>query len=177
VSEYSGFGYYDGDQGEAQAAEPHAQEQGPKWFRDYMGKVSKQLGELQQENANLRQAQTVVKIQESLKAKGYAPQAASLYPGEPAGLDDWLTANASALAKLPLAPGEEAQDQGQALQGPPPTVVSPESQAAMAVMAAAGGSGPGAPQGSDNELAAKLAACSTEEEFATVMKAAGSKYF
>lgn len=175
VSEYESFGYDSGVN--PVAGESQSDAQAPKWYRDRMDKVSEQLNTLVEENNRLKAAQRQATVGETLKAKGYAPQAASLYSGEPAGLDDWLSANAGALAKLPLAPGEEAQDQGQAPQGPPPSVVSPESQAAMAAMAAAGGSGPGPVQGSDNEMAAKLAACSTEEEFEAVMRAAGSKYF
>jgi hypothetical protein len=177
MSEYESFGYGEAGETPGLGESENQQQQGPKWFREGMASLSGQVKELKAENDRLKTAQRQAEVTETLKAKGYAPQAASLYPGEPAGLDDWLTANAAALAKLPAAPGEEAQDQGQALQAPPPTVVSPESQAAMAAMAAAGGSGPGPVQGSDNELAAKLAATTTEEEFAAVMIAHGSKYF
>ncbi|MHC5264195.1 hypothetical protein ACYSUO_40510 [Streptomyces sp. UC4497] len=71
------------------------------------------LNELQAENKLLKEAQTRGEVENALKAKNYAPQAAGLFTGEPAKLDEWLTANGGALAKLPSAEGEQrGSDEG-----------------------------------------------------------------
>jgi hypothetical protein len=172
VSEYS-FGSFDPDDMPG-AGEPQSNEQqGPKWFRDYMDKVSGQLKDLKAENDRLQAEKKQQAVADALKAKGYAPQAAGLFTGEPEKLDDWLTANGGALAKLPEGqqPGEQ-----QAPQGPPPTTVPAEGQEQMQRMQEQGTQGVAPPQGSDKELAAAIAACQTEEEFAQLMRSHGSPH-
>jgi len=169
VSNY-GFGYDENDpQGlgqQAPAQEP-VQGQEPKWFREYMDKTSQELKDLRQKVAQQD-------VAEALKAGGYDPGAASLFQGDPAKVNDWLTANGAFLAKAGSA--EPAVEQGQQPAGPPATVVTPESQAALARMQNAGAEGAAAPLGSDQEMAAKLAACQTVEELDALMKANGNKY-
>jgi hypothetical protein len=177
VSEQYGFGYYDGEPGEAPAAAEQTPEQGPKWFRDYMGKVSKQLEDIKAENTALKAEKQRTEVAQKLTQAGYAPQAAGLYQGDPAGLDDWLKTNGPALAKL--APeGEQvtAEAEQQAPPGPAPTIVSPESQAAHARMQAMGAEGSAAPAGSDQELAAQIDAMS-EEQFSEFMRTQGNRFF
>jgi hypothetical protein len=173
MSEY-GFGYYDGDQ-DPQAQQAPAQEpsQGkePQWFRDYMKKTSQEMSELRQKLAEKDAA-------EALRSRGYDPSAAALYRGDPAKVDEWLNTYGSALAKIP---GSETSVSGQEEQeqpaGPPQSVVSPESQAALARMQAAGAEGAAAPQGSDQDLAARLAATSTPEEYQAIMRANGNPFY
>lgn len=144
----------------------------PKFYRDYMDKVSKQLQVLQDKNDSLEKAQNQQAVKDALTAKGYAPQAAGLYTGSPDKLDDWLSANGAALAKT----GGEAVEPGQGVQGTPQTVVSPESQAAMQQMASAGVDGVAATSGED-QLNARLNAADSQEEFNAIMREAGNVRF
>lgn len=164
-----GFGVDD-----AAAGEPQLQEQqGPKWFREQMEKVSGQLGELKAENDRLKETQRQTQVAEALKAKGYAPQAAGLFTGDPTKLDDWLSANGAALAKT----GTEGAEQGQeGVQGTPQTVISPESQAALQQMAAAGQGGAAALSG-DDQLTARLNAAQSREELVAIMRESGSQLY
>jgi hypothetical protein len=173
VSEYS-FGY-DPSGDESDLGETQNQPQGPKWFREGLDKLSSQVSELKAENDRLKAAQVKGQLEDALKAKGYAPQAAGLYQGDPAKLDDWLTANGGALAKLPAAPGEENPGE-QVLSGPPASTVPASGQEQMQRMAEQGTQGVAPPQGSDKEMAAALAACQTSEEFNKLMQSHGSPY-
>lgn len=158
------------------AGEPSGQDpQGPKWFREYMDKVSGQLKALQERNEQLEQVQRQTEVAESLKAKGYAPEAAKLFTGDPTKLDDWIGTYGAALAKTETAQ-EGGESQAQVQAGPPATVVSPESQAAMTAIAGAGTGGAG-PLSGDDQIAARLASANTEEEFAAVMREAGNVRF
>jgi hypothetical protein len=170
VSEYD-FGY-DGDD-TSNLGEAGAGQQGPKWFREGLDKLSSQVAELRAENAALKAQQTKSEIENTLKAKGYAPQAASLYQGDPAKLDDWLTANGGALARLPE--GEQAQGEVTP-QGPPASTVPADGQAEMQRMMEQGTAGVAAPQGSDKEIAAAIAAANSPEEFEKLMRAHGNQY-
>lgn len=171
MSEYD-FGYTDEQdpQGLAPAQEP-SQAPEPKWFRDYMEKTSKEMKQLRQKLA-------VKDVEEALKSKGFAPSAAALYQGDPAKVDEWLSAHGQSLAKIPGTETSVSETEEPAQPaGPPQSIVSPESQAALARMQAAGGEGQAAPMGSDQDLAAKIAACATPDEFAALMRANGSQYF
>lgn len=174
MSEYS-FGYDETGE-EPGLGETQNQQQGPKWFREGLGKLSEQVKELQAENNRLKAAQQRAELEKTLTAKGYAPQAAGLYQGDPAGLDEWLTANGGALAKLPAQQGEEGQPGEQAPSGPPPTTVPADGQEQMQRMQEMGTQGVAPPQGSDKELAAAIAAAKTPEEYAQIMKAHGSQF-
>lgn len=174
MSEYS-FG--DGDPGYV----PDLNEQAPagaepKWFRDRMDKVSEQVNALVEENTRLKQAQAKSQVADALKAKGYDPSAAGLYTGEPARLDDWLTAHGGALAKLPGAPEGQQQEGEQMPAGPPASTVPADGQAQMQRMQEAGTQGVAPPQGSEAELAAAIKAAGTPEEFAKFMRANGSQH-
>jgi hypothetical protein len=150
VSDMYGFGV-----DEEQGIEPQAQTpQAPKWFRERMDEVSETLKGLKAENERLKESQRQTQVAEALTAKGYASTAAGLYQGDPAKLDDWLGTYGAGLAKTDGAAAGEA---GQGVQGTPQTVVSPESQAAMQQMAAAG-QGATAAMAGDDQLAARLAA-------------------
>lgn len=167
MSQTYGFGVDDEEQGEPQAqGEPD-----PKGFRKWMGEVSGTLKELQEENARLRESQRQTQVAEALTAQGYAPTAAQLFTGTPDKLNDWLGTYGAALAKT----DGSAVDQGQAPQGTPQTVVSPESQAAMQKMAAAGQDGAAALAG-DEQLAARLLAAKDDTELNAILKGEGSKY-
>ncbi|MFD6250604.1 hypothetical protein [Streptomyces roseolus] len=170
MSEYD-FGY-DGDE-TSNLSEAGADQQGPKWFREGLAKLSGQVQELKAENDRLKAQQSKSEIENALKAKGYAPAAASLYTGKPDQLDEWLTANGGALAKV--AP--EGQAQGEVTpQGPPASTVPADGQAEMQRMMEQGTAGVAAPQGSDKEIAAAIAAANTPEEFEKLMRANGNQY-
>lgn len=175
MSEYS-FGYDPSDD-PSDLGEAQNQSQGPKWFREGLDKLSSQVKELQAENDRLKTAQRQTEVANALKAKGYAPQAAGLYTGKPDQLDEWLTANGGALAKLPALPGEgEQPGEQQAPQGPPPTTVPADGQEQMQRMQEQGTQGVAPPQGTDKELAAAINACRTEDEYNALMKSHGSPY-
>lgn len=143
----------------------------PKWFRDRMDKVSDQMKALQKRNEDLEAAQRQTQVKEALAAQGYAPTAAQLFTGKPEELTDWLGTYGAALAKT----DGSAVEQGQGAQGTPATVVSPESQAAMQQMAAAGQDGAAALAG-DEQLAARLLAAKDDTELNAILKGEGSKY-
>lgn len=175
MSEYS-FGGFDPDDDMSGAGEPQSvQQQGPKWFREYMDKVSGQLKDLQAENDRLKNEKKSQAVADALKAKGYAPQAAGLFTGEPDKLDEWLSTNGAALAKLP-GEGEQPPGDQQAPQGPPPTTVPADGQAQMQRMQEQGTQGVAPPQGTDNEIAAALNAANSYEDFAKLMQSHGSPY-
>lgn len=162
-----GFGE-DEEQGEPQGQTSQA----PKWFRERMDEVSETLKGLKAENERLKESQRQGQVAEALKAKGYAPQAAGLYAGAPDKLDDWLGTVGAALAKTDGG----AIEAGQGVQGTPQTVVSPESQAAMQQMAAAGVDG-AAPLSGDDQLTARINSANTEEEFNAIMRDAGNRRY
>ncbi|AXG81148.1 hypothetical protein [Streptomyces paludis] len=174
MSEYS-FGYDPSDD-PSDLGEAGQQPQGPKWFREGLDKLSGQVQELKAENDRLKSAQVKTQVEDALKAKGYAPAAAGLYTGTPDKLDDWLTANGGALAKLPPVPGEGGGAGEQAPQGPPATTVPADGQEAMQRMAEQGTQGVAPPQGTDAEIAAALKAAQTPEQFAEIMRSHGSQY-
>jgi hypothetical protein len=97
-------------------------------------------------------------VETALKAKGYAPQAAGLYAGTPDKLDEWLTANGGALAKLP-GDGQEQQGEEVTPSGSASSTVPADGQEQMQRMQEQGTQGVAPPQGSDKELAAAIAAC------------------
>jgi hypothetical protein len=172
VSEYSFGDDLSDDMSDLSEAE--SRPKGPQWFRDGLAELSGQVKELRAENAALKATQVKNQVADTLKAKGYAPNAAELFTGAPDKLDDWLGTYGAALAKLP----GDGQEQGeQAPPGPPASVVPADGQAQMQRMAEAGTQGVAPPQGSDKELAAAIAACQTEEEFEALMRASGSRHF
>ena len=172
MSEYS-FGYDDSDDMSGAGEQPSGQ-QGPKWFREYMDKVSGQLSDLKAENDRLKADQVKDQLKDTLKAKGYDPAAAGLFTGTPDKLDDWLGTHGAALAKLPA----EGQEQGeQAPSGPPASTVPADGQEQMQRMAEAGTQGVSAPQGSEAELVARLKNASSEEEYNEIMRAYGNYNF
>jgi hypothetical protein len=171
VSEYS-FGYDpSGEVPDLNEQAPAGAE--PKWFRDRMDKVSEQVNALVAENNRLKEAQVRGQVENTLKAKGYAPQAAGLFTGTPDKLDEWLTANGGALAKLPAG---EQQPGEQAPSGPPVSSVPADGQEQMQRMQEQGTQGVATPQGSDKELAAALSAAQTPEEFAKIMQSHGNRF-
>lgn len=171
MSEYE-FGSFDPDDMSG-AGEQQSMQQGPKWFREYMDKVSGQLADIKAENERLKAEKQRAELENALKAKGYAPAAASLFQGEPERLDEWLTANGAALAKLP---GGEQQGEQQTQQGPPPTTVPADGQEQMQRMQEQGTQGVAPPQGTDAELAAALKAANSYEEFAKLMQSQGNPF-
>lgn len=170
MSEYS-FGYDETDDTSEQGEIPEAQ--GPKALRDHLKQISSQLKELKADNDRLKAEKARSEVENALKAKGYAPQAAGLFKDEPAKLDDWLSTNGAALAKLPA----EGEQQGeQAPTGPPASIVPASGQEQMQRMQEQGTQGVAAPQGTDNEMAAALKAAETPEQFAQLMQSYGSRF-
>ena len=173
MSEYE-FGDFGTDDGSGLGEAGDQTSQGPKWFRDGLSKLSGQVKELQAENERLKAAQQRGELENALKAKGYAPQAAGLFTGTPDKLDEWLTANGGALARL--APEGEQPSEEQALQGPPASTVPAAGQEQMQRMQEQGTQGVAAPQGTEAEIAAALKAAQTPEDFAKLMQSHGSPY-
>lgn len=165
----SNYGF--GDEDGTEQGEPQSQGQPePKWFRTRMDEVSETLKGLKAENERLKESQRQSQVKEALTAKGFAPQAAGLFTGTPDKLDDWLSANSAALAK---ADGS-AVESGQGVENTQ-TVVSPESQASQAAFNAAGQAG-AATLASDDQLAARISAAKTQEEYEAILRESGSKY-
>jgi hypothetical protein len=160
---------------ESEQGEPQGQEGAvaPKFYRDYMDKVSQQLKALQDRNDALESSQRQQEVRTTLTAKGYAPQVADLYTGEPGKLDDWLGTYGAGLAK---ADGAAAGEAGQGAQGAPQSVIPAESQAAMAAFSAAGTDGAIALTG-EEALVARMNAASSKEEFDAIMRDAGNRRF
>ena len=172
MSEYS-FGYDEtGEQPDL--GEASEQPQGPKWFREGLSKLSGQVQELKAENDRLKAAQVKNQVADALKAKGYAPAAAGLYTGTPDKLDEWLTANGGALARLPEG---EQQGEVQTPQGPPASTVPASGQEQIQRMQEQGTQGVATPQGTDAELAAAINAAKTPQELAQLMQAQGSQFY
>jgi uncharacterized small protein (DUF1192 family) len=172
VSEYSFGNDFDPDDMSG-LGETQNQPQGPKWFREGLDKLSSQVKALQAENDRLKAEQKTKAVAETLKAKGYNPAAAGLFTGEPEKLDEWLTANGGALAKLPQ--GEQPQGEEQAPQGPPASTVPADGQEQMQRMQEQGTQGVAPPQGTEAELAAALKAANGED-FIKLMQSQGSPY-
>jgi hypothetical protein len=172
VSEYS-FGYDETDETSELGEIPEAQ--GPKALRDHLKQISSQLKELKADNDRLKAEKTRSELENTLKAKGYAPQAAGLFTGTPDKLDEWLTANGSALAKLPAAPGEDGQGE-QAPSGPPASTVPADGQEQMQRMQEQGTQGVAPPAGTDNEIAAALKAAQSPDDFAKLMQSHGNPF-
>lgn len=171
MSEYS-FGYDPSDD-ESGLGETENQ-QGPKWFREGLAKLSGQVQELRAENAALKADRVKGQTADALKAKGYDPAAAGLYKGEPEKLDEWLGTYGAALARVA---GEGQQPQGEEVpSGPPTSAVPADGQAQMQRMLEQGTQGVAPPQGSDKEVAAALAAANSEDEFKQLMKSHGNPY-
>lgn len=166
VSDMYGFGV------DEELTEPQSQgAKEPKWFRERMDKVSEQMRALQERNDALEAAQRQTQVAEALTAKGYSPTAAGLFTGTPDKLDDWLGAHGAALAKT----DGNAVEPGQGVQGTPQTVVSPESQAALQALAAAGQGGAAVLSG-DDQLAALIAAAKDDSELDAILRSNGSKF-
>jgi hypothetical protein len=158
---------------EVEPTEQGQGEQGPKWFREQMAKVSGDIKALRDENAALRAEKARQEVEKKLTAQGYAPQAAGLYTGTPEELDSWLAANGGALAKTG---GEAAGEAGQGVQGTPQSVVPAESQQALAAFSAAGTDGAPALSGED-ALVARMDSFNNPEEFKKFMREQGNRRF
>lgn len=172
MSDNYDYGY---DEPNSGAGEPDPT-QGPKWFRDYMDKVSGQLAEVKAENDRLKMERRQATVAETLKAKGFAPNAATLYTGEPEKLDEWLGTHGDALAKLPTAPEEpNGEPAPEAPSGPPETTVPADQQNQMKQFSEAGqGAAPSG--GSDKELAAAIASAKSRQEVNDLMARHGNPY-
>lgn len=176
MSEYS-FGdmsYSGGNPNDDQMSGRGAgQDQGPKWFRDYMDKANQQIKTLTDALESERAEKAAVKIASVFESKGYAPSAAALYTGSPDQLDAWLETHGSALARTeqppaaPPVPGEMQPQQG----------LAPNVQADLHRMQQMGQSNSLAPgESSDDQLAAALAATTNAEDFLKVAQANGWQY-
>lgn len=172
VNDYS-FNFED-DGAEGAGLGEGGQEQGPKWFRDYMANASKEMKSMSAELKALRADKAKGELSEKFRSEGIDPGALALYQGEPDQVDEWLKANKGFLAKLPPAPGEE-ETETETPSGPPASSVPPEQQDQMRQMQEAGTSGTAAPQGSEAELVASLEAAGPEE-YARIMRAHGNRH-
>lgn len=153
-----GFGYYDGDNYDENGdlltpgtQNPPPQQQG-NGLRDHLKKVEEQLKALREQNETLMSERRTTSVADALQAKGYDRQAAGLYGGDPAKLDDWLTTYGSTLAKAPV-PTDAATQQQQG--GAPTSTVPADGQAALQQMQQAGVNA-AAPQGTEAEQIAQM---------------------
>lgn len=176
MSEYGfGSGAF-GDGNDPGLNEPAPANAEPKWYRERMDKVSEQMTSMAAELKALRAKDQRNEMAAQFEAAGIDPGAVTLYQGEPDKVGDWLTANAAFLAKKG-EPGDGGPPQGGGQ--PPQTIVTPEGQAALAAMQAAGQSGVVSTQGSDAEQAAAIAAAAAqgEDAFNAFMRGQGNPYF
>jgi hypothetical protein len=172
MSETYGFGYYDGEQGDEINPPVPEPNQTIKALRAKADADSQALKEMREELNRLRQRARQADVAEVLKSKGYDPDAAKLYQGEPDKVDEWLTSYGSLLAKTPAG---GAAVEPVTPQGPPASTVSAESQAEFQRMQTAGGEET-APLGSQDELAAALRATTNPADFQKVAQANGWNY-
>lgn len=177
---YSGGQPGDGQDSGLGQGQGGPQDQGPKWFRDYMAQSAQQIkqlsGQLEAMTAEKRQSEIVA----AFEAKGYAPGAAALYQGEPDKVDEWLGTHGGALARA-----DQQQQQGSRPPGemPPPQqqnqapAVPPSVQADLQKMQQMGQTGAlGSSGNSDDDLAAALRATTNPTEFLQVAQAHGWQY-
>jgi hypothetical protein len=158
-------GYGEGQQGQ----------QGPKWFRDYMETASKQIKLLEQQLAEANETKRQASLTQIFEDKGYAASAAALYTGDPAQVDEWLSAHGAALARKDQVPPAAPPVPGE--MPPAGSAIPPAAQADLQKMQSMGSQTAAAPGSSgDDELAAALRATSSPEEFAQVAAAHGWQY-
>lgn len=179
LSEYQfgGMSYSGGQPGQDQDSgfgDGQGQDQGPKWFREYMDKANQQIASL---NAKLEAAETKerqAEIATVFASKGFNPAAATLYQGTPDKVDEWLERHGAALAR-----SDNQQQDGNRPPGemPPAGGLDPSAQADLQKMQQMGPQGSTAPgASSDDDLAAALRATNSPEEFAKVARAHGWQY-
>lgn len=163
-----GFGYYGTPDGEGAPNVPESGGSAPKWFREKMEADSKAMKEMRDELNALRQQAKQAEVAKVFQAQGYNPAAAALYQGEPDKAEEWLAANGSMLARADGGAPKETVP-----AGAPATALTPESQAGMAAMNAAGTDGTAQTLTGDDAIAAALAATTSPEEFQQVARAHG----
>lgn len=154
-----GMGYYDGDLYDADGnpidsgmtPQQAAPQRNP--LRDHLKKVEDQNEELRKQVQELVAQQRRTTVADALQAKGYSREAAGLYGGDPAKLDEWLTQYGSMLAQQPT--DSSGSGAGQQQGGAPASTVPAEGQAALQQMQQMGQFA-AAPQGSEAEQIAQM---------------------
>lgn len=169
-----GMGYYEGDLDD-EYGNPQVPQQAPKGnpLREQLKRVEDQLKALQEQNAELAADRRRNQVADALQAKGYERDAAGLYAGDPAKLDEWLGTYGSMLAKAPT----DTSGQGQAQQGSgvPASTVPADGQAALQQLQQAG-MGAAAPQGSDAEQISAMRATQDPDALMEYLRSQGNPY-
>jgi len=176
-----GFGYYDGDIFDADG-NPIDQndlgvqqvQQNKNPLRDHLKRVEDQLKVLQEQNAGLLAQQRQNTIADAFQAKGYAREAAGLYQGDPAKLDEWLTTYGPMLSTQPA--DTSAQGAGAQQGGAPASTVPAEGQAALQQMQQAGLHA-AAPQGTDAEQIAAMRATQDPQALMQYLQSQGNQHY
>jgi len=151
------------------------QDQGPKWFRDYMAKSAQQIENLTRKLEDAEAKERQGEIATAFEAKGFARSAAALYQGTPDKVDEWLGTYGDALARSGQQPPQQTRPPGE--MPPQQQVVPPSLQADLQKIQQQGLPTAIAPQsGSDDDLAAALRATTNPDEFHQVAAAHGWQY-
>lgn len=174
-----GMGYYNGDlfdeNGEpvdpGQTPQQAAPQRNP--LRDHLKRVEDQLKALQEQNAELMAERRRSTVADALQAKGYKREAAGLYAGDPAKLDEWLTTYGPMLAQQPA--DTSAQGTGAQPGGAPASTVPAEGQAALQQMQQMGQMA-APPAGSDAEQIAIMRNAQTPEALMQYLQSQGNPY-
>lgn len=176
-----GMGYYGGDlfddQGNpvdvnALGAQQAGPQQGGNPLRDHLKQVERQNDDLRKQVEALVAHQRQNAVADALQAKGYDRGAASLYGGDPAKLDEWLTSNGQYLAKPSDTSGQgQAQGQGAAAA----STVPADGQAALQQLQGMGNQA-AAPQGSDAEAIAQMRNAQSPEQLMQYLNSQGNPY-
>lgn len=176
-----GMGYYNGDifDEDGNPIDPNAlgMQQEPRQgnpLRDHLKKVEEQNKTLQEQVAQLVAAQRRNAVADELQAKGYDRGVASLYDGDPAKLDEWLTQVSPFLAKTPTDTSATGAAQG--MGGAGGSTVPAEGQAALQQLQQMG-QGAAAPQGTEAEQIAQMRNAQSPEELMKLLNANGNPYY
>lgn len=170
-----GMGYYEGDLFDEDGNPLAPQQQAPRGnpLREQLKRVEDQLKALQEQNAELAADRRKNLVADALQAKGYNRQAAALYGGDPAKLDDWLGTYGDLIAKQPA----DTSGQGQAGQGTgvPASTVPAEGQAALQQLQQAGMSA-APPAGTEAEQIAAMRAAQDPQALQEYLRSQGNPY-
>lgn len=158
-----GMGYYDGDLSgdidpDGTPQQQTGQQQPDGGFRQYLKKLEETVKSQSAQMETLLAESRQNKVADVLQAKGYPRQAAGLYSGDPAKVDEWLTTYGELIAKESgAAPeGGNQDDGGGQGQGAPGTTVPPAGQAQLQQFQQQGVNDVAPPQGTEAEQVALM---------------------
>lgn len=180
MSDGLGFGYYQGDaqqddldqNGQGQQGQQQGDDK-PNGFRQYLKSLEESNKALMKRLEGLEGESRRNRVADELESKGYDRAAAALFTGDPEKVDEWLTSAGSLLAKRPDAQQGAAGTQQQG--GTPNTTVTPDGQAQLQQLQQMGQNA-AAPQGSDTEQAAAIAAITDPQKLTEYLAGQGNQF-